>query len=244
MHIFCTVEAADALRFYSPDFSVHPILNLEARLLAEIVLMDVIVMGPGLAPDAHGMQLVVKVINLCKLHKKPLVLDLEVPFWTLATANALIMMTYPGVIITPNIPEFERLYTEMKLQGDASNSHATINFAKYGNYIFFLRKGCTDQGMSANPFSSWSISEGGSAKRSTGQGHLLAGITGTYFFWATKYIHANETVRGHMFPAAVASYSAAKLVRSLSRRGYESHSRSMASTDMIDKIQAAMEEEY
>lgn len=237
VQIFCTSLYGDTIKSYSPDITVYPILNTAVdRVISLLMKVDIVVLGPGLDKDAHSLNTVIpKVIQHCKAEKKPLIIDFELYFLTPTIINSLAQFPYPGVIILPNAMEFDKLYELMKTP--TSSSSVSIDLVKFGENIYILRKGCTDVGISTNPESTWTLTQGGSARRSAGQGHMLAGAVATYYFWAMKKIpEAKSYSRGPMFKAAIATYAAAQLIRRCNQMSFELHNRSMMTSDMIANI--------
>lgn len=204
--------------------------------------MDVVVIGPGLVQEPHSTNTIIpRVVQACKTLKKPLILDLDPYFLTQTVVNQFLKYPDPGVIWITNGQEFETLYPMIKNAGDYSNAQTSIDFDKMGDNILFFRKGCTDMGISSNPTASWSLSKGGSFRRSAGQGDMIAGATGIYYYWAVNSIAANITAtHGRMLPAAVASYYAAKMMRAANSKGVRERGRSTITSDMLAYVQEVL----
>lgn len=223
-----------------PDVVVHPLHDVNVEIfISKLNNMDVVVMGPGLDKEVHSANVIIpRVVLACKTLKKPLIIDLDPYFLTQPVVNQFLKYPEPGVIWITSGAEFEILYPMIKNSGDFSNAQTSIDFDKMGENIFFFRKGCTDMGISSNPVASWSLSKGGSFRRSAGQGDMIAGATGIYYYWAVNSIAANITsTHGRMLPAAVASYYAAKMMRAANYMGVRERGRGTITSDMLAYVQ-------
>lgn len=227
----------------SPNIIVHPLHDVNVDILiSKINTMDVVVLGPGLDKEPHSANTVIpRVVAACKSLKKPLVVDLDPYFLTQAVLNQLLKYPAPGVVMIMNSDEFEIIYKMIKSAGSYSDAHLSLDWEKLGENFMVYRKGCTDVAVSQNPASSWSLSEGGSPRRSSGQGHMIAGATGIYFYWAINTLPANlTTANGPMFPAAMATYYSAKMMRAANRLAFAEKGRSTLTTDMLEKVQEVL----
>jgi hydroxyethylthiazole kinase-like uncharacterized protein yjeF len=120
--VFCMPEAAVALKSYSPELMVWPVLppsgnsgsaDSEAIAHAVAAMVDVLprvkalVVGPGLGRDAGVMAAVAGVIDEARRREMPLVLDGD--GLQLLVQNP--RMPLPRTtVLTPNAMEFRRLY--------------------------------------------------------------------------------------------------------------------------------------
>lgn len=227
----------------SPDIIVHPLLDVNVEIfIAKLNTMDVVVLGPGLEREPHyAVTIIPRVVLACKTLKKPLVVDLDPYFLTQAVLNQFLKFTAPGIVMIMNNEEFEIVYKMIKSAGSYSDAHLSLDYEKLGENFLVYRKGCTDVAVSQNSVSSWSLAEGGSPRRSAGQGHMIAGATGIYFYWAKNTLPVNLTTsNGPMFPAAMATYYAAKMMRAANMMAYSEKGRSAITTDMLNKVQEVL----
>lgn len=241
-HVFCTKEASTVIKSYSPELIVHPLLS-DGKNMNEIKTwlskIHVLVIGPGLGRNPKVLDMVKEIIRYCKEQKKPLVIDAD--GLHLITENLSLIKDYPspGVILTPNNVEFDRLYSVIKAN-DGDDEYIKIDYEKLGKNVLILKKGGTDQTFCIDNATFWSNSEGGSGRRCGGQGDILSGATATFFFWCLK----NNPEDTSMVPAAIATHAAARLTRLCNEKAFAIEGRSMICTNMIDKISEAFKELY
>ena len=126
-HVFCTTDAATAIKSYSPELIVHPCLpgglgprgEREGRAAAEAICatfprLNALVVGCGLGRDADVLNVAEAVVQGAIERGLPLVLD----------GDGLLLVTRrpqllagrlpsdgspPRVILTPNVNEYRRL---------------------------------------------------------------------------------------------------------------------------------------
>ena len=128
-HLFCTRDAAPAIKSYSPELIVHPCLpdarEVEARgldaLLVEQLAADTVcdcfprlnalVVGCGLGRDAHVLAVAEAVVRSAIEHGLPLVVDGD--GLLLVTRRPQLLTERQSqaarVILTPNVNEYRRL---------------------------------------------------------------------------------------------------------------------------------------
>ncbi len=113
-HIFCVQSAGTAIKSFSPDIVVHPVLpdsgstaqsetdavEYISQLLPRI---HSLVIGPGLGRDEMTLKCVASVIERARLRSLPLVIDAD-GLHLIITQPSLID-EYPCVILTPNAAE-------------------------------------------------------------------------------------------------------------------------------------------
>lgn len=241
-HVFCTKAAAPVIKSYSPELIVHPLLDVENSVAAVAPWLDrihVLVIGPGLGRDPEILKNVSAIIQLCRSLKKPLIIDADGLFLITENLDLIRHYPHPGIILTPNKVEFDRLYKVIK-SPDAKTDEVTIDFNKLGKNILVLRKGSTDETFNTDPETHWTNGIGGSARRCGGQGDLLAGSIATFFNWSIR----NLDYKDSMVPAAVACFAASRLTRSCNQKAFLMKGRSMVCSDMIDKIHQAFDDEF
>lgn len=239
VHIVCSKASAPTIQVICPDFVMHPIVDVDAnKAVAILKEKDVVLLGPGLEHTQHSINVINLIIPQMKALKKPLVIDLNEYFYTPAFLNSLFNYPEPGLILMVNAAEFEKIYLHMKTKDAFSDSHVNLDFNRIGPNILIYRKGCTDMAFAKYPTSSWSLNEGGSARRSVGQGSVIAGATAIYYHWAMLTIGQNTTKSsyGPMMQASVAVYSGATLMRSCNKKAVTEHGRSVITSDMIAHI--------
>lgn len=224
VHVFCMRDAATVIKSYSPELIVHPILdavNSIDLIQPWLERLHVLVIGPGLGRDETVLATVTQLIYLCKDLRKPLVIDADGLF--LLSQNLNIIKDYNGIVLTPNVMEFERLFGKDGIDFDTKMNEVGID----GKTI--LEKGFTDKIYCTGRLNDYlELSGGGSGRRCGGQGDLLSGSIATFICWAIQ--HGDQNV------GPVSCYAACCLVKELNRRAFADKGRSMIASDMIDYI--------
>lgn len=245
VHIFCTSLAATVIKSYSPELIVHPLLDQvdgAQQIAPWLDRLHVMVIGPGLGRDPKILQVVSEIINLTKEKNIPLVIDADGLF--LINENIDLIKNYPapGVILTPNKIEFQRLLPKIS---DNSEDNK-INYNRMGTYTTILKKGNVDEFFCINPELQWQSGQGGSNRRCGGQGDLLSGSIATFLHWALSNdipISVNNPDKS-LVAATLACYAGSRLIRLCNEKAFKEKGRSMLSTDMIEYIHKSFEELY
>ncbi|CAH2230082.1 ATP-dependent (S)-NAD(P)H-hydrate dehydratase-like [Pararge aegeria] len=232
VYVFTTENAAPVIKSYSPDLIVipHNAINITSLLHS----IHVVVIGPGLGRSTEGLNLAYETIRICKQFRKPLVIDADGLY--AIYQNPVILKDYPspGAILTPNNAEVRRLKQAV--------TESDIPWYKYwGDFVTVLQKGETDMYFSNNGDYDWSLHEGGSGRRTGGQGDILSGALGTLFNWGLK-ANLCENTKSAQLAQSVAAYAAAKFTRVCNSNAYKNHGRSMLASDMLNEIHKAFDE--
>lgn len=227
VHIFCCKEAAIPIKTYSPELMVHPCLdddNAPELIRQWLDRLQVLVIGPGMGRDPKVLGNVTKLLGICKELKKPLVIDADGLF--LLSQDVSVIANYPGVIITPNKVEFDRIFGE---NGARLNEVCKI----VGPNFTVLKKGFSDEIHSSdNPMDTLQVT-GGGGRRCGGQGDILSGVVAIFYFWATQV--------GDTEPAKVACYGGSYFTKKLNPITFQTKGRSMVAGDMIENIHPVFE---
>nr|CAD7264971.1 unnamed protein product [Timema shepardi] len=245
-HVFCCKDAASAIKSYSPELIVHPVLDVPNSLelmIQWLPRLHVLVIGPGLGRNKFVLDSVANLIKYCREHHttcaKPLVIDADGLF--LITERPEIIQDYPhGAILTPNAIEFSRLAKavlgETWLPTPHPKEEKVRNLAtKLGSDITVLHKGATDIIAKGDSAAVLKCSTSGSNRRCGGQGDLLSGSLGIFYAWAL--------MSPGSYPASViAAYASCRLTRECNSRAFGRKGRSMLTTDMIEEIHTVFEE--
>lgn len=234
VYVITTEDAAPVIKGYSPDLIVYPYLNKRhaSKINSLLLKMDTIVIGPGLGREEDTMTLIYEIIDSCKILKKPLVIDADGLFAVSQNTSILNDYPKPGVILTPNYREAMHLIK-------AVPGNETKWYSYWGEYVSVLTKGGTDIFNSSISSFDWFSSEGGSGRRAGGQGDILSGALGTFYYWAlkTKVLDIDDDSQ---YAQSIAAYAAAKFTRICNSRAYELYGRSMLASDMIREIHKAV----
>ncbi|KAJ8717731.1 hypothetical protein PYW07_005661 [Mythimna separata] len=237
-YVVTTESAANVIKTYSPDLIVYPYLNSKyaSKIRALLPKMDVIVIGPGLGREPETLHLISDIIEDCKNLGKPLVIDADGLY--AISKNTTLIKNYPcpGVIMTPNLREANKLMT-------AVSRNDSNWYSYWGDCVAVLVKGEKDYFYTNMSTYSWIATGGGSERRAGGQGDILSGALGTFYHWALNTeICKNESQI--QLAQSVAAYAAAKLTRLSNYKAYVLHGQSMLASDMINQIHPAFESTF
>lgn len=242
-HVFCAREAAPVIKSYSPELIVHPVLDSSNAL--ELIKpwlprLHSLVIGPGLGRDPQILETVAKIIEYCRNEaddKKPLVIDADGLF--LITEKPDVIKNYPyGAILTPNAMEFSRLGNAVLhkkwIPHHDINPEDVQDLARaLGENIVIVHKGMHD--VIASGEENWNpvlCTKGGSGRRCGGQGDLLSGSLGTFYYWAVMKAHDSQ----HIPSGVLAAYAGCLLTRLCNQKAVEKTGRSTLTTDMLKEI--------
>ncbi|PSN39493.1 ATP-dependent (S)-NAD(P)H-hydrate dehydratase [Blattella germanica] len=249
VHVFCAKEAAPIIKSYSPELIVHPVLDADNALdlvLPWLPRLHVLVIGPGLGREESIMLKVEGIIRICRENPDleiPLVIDADGLF--MVCENPKIIKDYPhGAVLTPNIMEYKRLTSNLMCCDQPLNTVAEA----LGTNIVVLVKGAHDmigyaskiKGSEDSPKNIVECTASGSARRCGGQGDLLSGSLGTFYYWA--HMKAKRCSTEQQFPpGVVAAYAACRLTKECNQRAVAKCGRSTLTTDMLKEIHSAFE---
>ncbi|ESO97453.1 hypothetical protein LOTGIDRAFT_114759 [Lottia gigantea] len=194
-HVFCTSDAANVIKSYSPELIVHPVLKLDKADTVKdatketsnwLERMHAVVIGPGLGRNPTTLSYAENVIHKAKAMCLPIVIDADGLF--LITQKPDLIKGYKRAILTPNVMEFSHLYEKMFGKKPIENE-PVVNVKSLsellGNITIVL-KGVSDV-----------ISDGeqvlicygeGSPRRCGGQGDLLSGSMGVFTYWTHQAV--------------------------------------------------------
>ncbi|PVF93933.1 Ribokinase-like protein [Serendipita vermifera] len=252
-HIICSPGAATAIKSYSPDLMVYPILASETSLSELTSLLDglmprlhVLVVGPGLGREQH-MQAFAR-LAIQQARERGLYLVLDADAILLVQEDPDIVRGYTRAVITPNVAEFSKLCDAYGVTAKTGKkTQASINLSDALGGVTVLQKGETDiisfshSTTAGGERETAEVVTKGGLKRCGGQGDLLTGFTATMLAWAKGYEEGVWSGRGHqnISPTRLpllSSVGAAILTRTISRRAYEKHGRATLTSDMIPEI--------
>ncbi|XP_034943449.1 ATP-dependent (S)-NAD(P)H-hydrate dehydratase isoform X2 [Chelonus insularis] len=239
VHIFCCKDAGVAIKSFSPEPIVHPLLDHPDAIRQIKPWLDrlhVILIGPGLGRDDKIFKVITEVISLCRDLRKPLVIDADGLY--LLCQKPDIIRDYPGVILTPNAMELSRLMKAFLDRTVQPAPVAKISDLKHladsiGKSVVILNKGAKDiivDGQKGSEAISCAIS--GSGRRCGGQGDLLSGSLAVFWWWALSAGPSECSLN----PPLVAAYAASRLTRECNAAAFREKQRSMLTTDMLEQI--------
>ena len=183
----------------------------------------------GLGRDDCVFQILPKILQLIKDKNIPLVIDADGLFYINDHLNDI--NGWNKVVLTPNAVEFVRLYkavtgTAIDISGASDVVNVGSLAAKLGNVTIFC-KGKSD--LISNGTHTVICQEAGSPRRCGGQGDLLSGVLATFLHWSTSDERAK-------YPTLASACAASVLIKTISRKAFESHKRGTLATDMIPLI--------
>ena len=238
VHVFCQKEAASAIKSYSPELIVHPVLdspNVVKAISQVMPNLHAVVIGPGLGREEMVFRNLSSIIDLIKQFNIPLVIDADGLFYL--NSNYTTIHQYQNTILTPNVVEFNRLFKSvMGISIDSLEppkaEHVSTLACKLGG-VTILHKAEYD--IMSNGLAINICEKLGSPRRCGGQGDLLSGMLATLLYWK---VHDGGDENGTLAAACAASH----LCRMINRKAFEIHGRGTLASDMIPFISVAFRE--
>jgi len=253
-HIFCAESAATAIKAYSPELIVHPVLltqkeiesssenrgNMEAKIVEDVCTwfkaLHVLIIGPGLGRDPAIMHSTKIIIQRAKDAKLPLVIDGD-GLWCVQT-DPNIIKGYPLAILTPNIAEYGRLCDVFNISKSETEEDQLQKLCKSFGNITIVMKGKVD--LISDGTTTIKCEEEGSPRRCGGQGDILSGVIGVFMAWAHQHYSSGSITPSIPYPL-LASYAGASLMRTSSREAFKKYRRSTTTPNMIEQIGTSFE---
>lgn len=244
VHVFCPSAAATAIKSYSPELMVHPLLDAKdavAEMCQRLPRLHSLVIGPGLGLSESVSFLLPGVLEKVRNLELPVVLDADGLFYV--TQNPDLVRGYARAILTPNVVELDRLYRAVLGSAPATQDIETkvAELARALGHVTVLAKGAED--IISDGRDCLRCKEQGSPRRCGGQGDLLAGSVATFAYWSHDALRGTPG-DGHCLkleysPSVVAALGGAMLARRCSRLAFQKMARSTLVSDMIAEIRAA-----
>eukprot|EP01087_Luapelamoeba_hula_P023243 TRINITY_DN8507_c0_g1_i1.p1 TRINITY_DN8507_c0_g1~~TRINITY_DN8507_c0_g1_i1.p1 ORF type:complete len:311 (+),score=39.20 TRINITY_DN8507_c0_g1_i1:109-1041(+) len=245
-HIFCQRAAGTAIKSYSPEVIVHPLLpsspesgeDLEQgemekaveKVTAWLPAITGLVVGPGLGRDKSSTLCAKHVIKAARERGLPIIVDGDGISAVVCQWPDLVH-GYEKAVLTPNAPEYKRLCKSVDIEEDASVEALAC---KFGN-VTIVKKGATDK--ISNGRLSIECTEESGLKRCGGQGDVLTGAIATFLSWqATTKEHKEEEHCDAASGAMLASYAGCVVTRNASYKAFRKVGRSMTTTDVIQQV--------
>ncbi|XP_029460561.1 ATP-dependent (S)-NAD(P)H-hydrate dehydratase isoform X2 [Rhinatrema bivittatum] len=236
-HVFCTKDAAAAIKSYSPELIVHPVLdipNAVNEVEKWLPRLHTVVLGPGLGRDEVILEHAKGIIEKTKAKGIPIVIDAD-GLWLVAQHPSIIQ-GYQRAILTPNLMEFSRLYEAVLRDPMDSNDHhgCVLRLSQALGNLTIVQKGERD--LISDGEKVLVCSHEGSNRRCGGQGDLLSGSLGVLAHWA--FLAGSEKTNGQN-PFLVAAFGACSLTRQCNSQAFQKYGRSMTTQDMIAEVGTA-----
>ncbi|KRX91273.1 ATP-dependent (S)-NAD(P)H-hydrate dehydratase [Trichinella pseudospiralis] len=239
--VICAPEAGQAIKAYSPELIVFPVLTQDAFAeVQEEVLsrVDVIIIGPGIGRRAELVPFILRIVCEMARTGMPIVVDADGLNAVMTNLDAI--RGLKNIVMTPNATEFDRLF-KAEFEGRVIVTEDTLGAvkllaAKLQN-VTIVRKGPTD--IISDGIHVLECAEPCSLRRCGGQGDVLSGVLGTFLHWTRRnselFVESNSGGAQYT-PTLVAAYGACRLTRESSRCAFERHRRGMVASDMVREI--------
>lgn len=265
-HVICSPTAAGAIKSYSPDLIVHPILraetppwSLRTDLSALLSRLHVLVIGPGLGREEYMLSFARLALNIAKEQGMFIVLDADGLY--MAGHQLDLVRGYRRAVLTPNVVEFKRLSDQAGIDPNTPPEERALSVSKALGGVTILQKGQSDiiaintEGAKSHDVSKISPYESeqneivivetpGGMKRCGGQGDILSGSVGAFLAWAKCYesgAFGDNAIPVSRMPI-LAAIGASMVTRTTSRRAFEKEGRSVVTQDMLKEIGGAFAE--
>jgi len=267
-HVICAPTAASAIKSYSPDLIVHPILREDAaqdkvapELKSILSRLHVLVIGPGLGREAYMQSFAKLALSVARQQGMFVVLDADA-LWMVGQEISLIR-GYRRAVVTPNVAEFARLSDQLGIDpaSPAKKRAGLVSRALGG--VTVLQKGATDivsvdstgdaadfdanlLGGTDSRHETVEVDTKGGLKRCGGQGDILSGTVGTMLAWAKCYedgVFGDKSISTSRMPL-LAAVGGSMVTRAASRRAFHKEGRGVVTQDMLPEIGKAFAEVF
>lgn len=235
-YVFCSQDSALAIKSYSPEVIVLPVLSHEDNGLSEITSflpkLHSLVIGPGLGREESVEEMIVKLIPRVRERNIPVIIDADA--LNIVINRPRIVRGMKKMVLTPNKAEFARLLKAMETDpvqsedGDLQDVVRSCAKSLDGPTLFV--KGRKDFITDGNGIVC--CEEENSPRRCGGQGDILAGSIASFSIWTNESNNSNKTVPTNI----LASFAASMLTRRCNKLAFSSLGRSMMASDMIQCI--------
>lgn len=236
-HIFCAREAALAIKAYSPELIVHPVLDC-GDPLSEIEewlpRLHALVLGPGLGRRPQTFATLGHIIEAAKDRGIPLVIDADALFYL--NENYDVVQGYSHAILMPNRVEMARLYRAVVKSAmradDVTPDHVKHVAQRLG--VTILCKGANDVIATGENVLVCDVQ--GSPRRCGGQGDVLSGSAALFLYWA----YGGGDAKAHpLAPTLLAAWAASALTRKAAALAFSHKGRGTLTSDMLPLVPQA-----
>ncbi|PPQ67856.1 hypothetical protein CVT25_010295 [Psilocybe cyanescens] len=263
-HVICSPTAAGAIKSYSPDLIVHPILNentssdnVKPELQSILSRLHVLIVGPGLGRELYMQTFAKMAVSIARERGMFIVLDADGLY--MIGQDASIIQGYRRAVITPNVVEFKRLSEQVGIDPSTPNGKRASLVSRMLGGVTVLQKGAhdiisTDSTGEEADLSASQLKDAdaefeqaketvevdiqGGLKRCGGQGDVLSGTVGTFMAWGKCY--EDGAFGDHSLPASriplLAAVGGSMVTRTASRIAFAKNGRSLVTEDMLPEI--------
>ncbi|KAI5999293.1 Ribokinase-like protein [Pisolithus orientalis] len=273
-HVICAPTAAQAIKSYSPDLIVHPILKEDApqdrvkkELDSLLSRLHVLVVGPGLGREDYMQNYAKMALRLARTKAMFLVLDADA-LWMIGQDLSLVK-GYRRAVLTPNVVEFKRLSEQAGVDPKSVPAEQrAAEVSKRLGGVVVLQKGPKDliatdtTGEAANLEESGirhvldeesqkvkeviEVDVEGGLKRCGGQGDVLSGTVGAMLAWGKCY--EDGAFGDKSIPESrlpiLAAVGGSMVTRTSSKRAFRVEGRGLVTQDMIPYLAKAFAENF
>ncbi|KAI0600363.1 Ribokinase-like protein, partial [Biscogniauxia sp. FL1348] len=266
-HVICTPAAAAVIKTYSPNLMVHPLMrqsppphshtslslsdtdpsSIASRIIDEMLpRLHVLVVGPGLGRDPLMHDVAARVLAAARERDLPAVVDADALALVVKTPE--LVMGWKGVVLTPNVVEFGRLWKGIVGEGEGKEEGETKRVEKLSRAlggVTIVQKGAQD--LISNADVTLVCDVLGGRKRSGGQGDTLTGSIATFLGWRKAYMdrlwedkgYGEKERLGGDEMLGLAAFGGAAITRECSRLAFEQKGRSLQASDLTDQVHVA-----
>ncbi|KAH9479410.1 ATP-dependent (S)-NAD(P)H-hydrate dehydratase [Psilocybe cubensis] len=268
-HVICSPTAAGAIKSYSPDLIVHPILNeasssedVKPELKSILSRLHVLIVGPGLGREPYMQTFAKMAVSIAREQGMFIVLDADGLY--MIGKDRSVIQGYRRAVVTPNVVEFKRLSEQVGIDPDTpSDKRSALVSRKLGG-VTVLQKGPQDMistdstGEEADlPSSQLKDADAqfeqaketvfvdieGGLKRCGGQGDVLSGTVGTFMAWGKCYEDGAFGLPTSRIPL-LAAVGGSMVTRTASRIAFAKNGRSLVTEDMLPEIGKAFSQVF
>lgn len=272
-HVICAPTAAQAIKSYSPDLIVHPILKEDApqdkvkkELDSLLSRLHVLVLGPGLGREDYMQNYAKMALNLARSKAMFLVLDADA-LWLIGQDLSLVK-GYRRTVLTPNVVEFKRLSEKAGVDTSVPPDEKAAEVSKRLGGVVVLQKGPKDLIAIDTTGEAASLGESGirhvldeesekvkevievdvegGLKRCGGQGDVLSGTVGAMLAWGKCYedgAFGDKSISASRLPI-LAAVGGSMVTRTSSKRAFHVEGRGLVTQDMIPYLAKAFAENF
>ncbi|KAL4246334.1 ATP-dependent (S)-NAD(P)H-hydrate dehydratase [Abortiporus biennis] len=266
-HVICSPTAAGAIKSYSPDLIVHPILRedenpdtVNSTLKGLLSRLHVLVVGPGLGREDYMQKFATRAIEIAKDQGMFIVLDADALI--LVGNNHSLVRGYRRAVLTPNVVEFKRLSDAVDVDPETPVDQRAAEVSRALGGVTIVEKGaqdiiCTNTGAASEEDAKLSkVSPGesteeqvivdvpGGLKRCGGQGDILSGTIGAMLAWGKCYedgAFGDKSIPSSRIPLLAAT-GGSMVTRTASKRAFAQFGRGVVTQDMLPQIGSAFAE--
>ncbi|KAI6116826.1 Ribokinase-like protein [Pisolithus croceorrhizus] len=254
-HVICAPTAAQAIKSYSPDLIVHPILKegapqdkVKKELDSLLSRLHVLVLGPGLGREDYMQNYAKVALNLARSKAMFLVLDADA-LWMIGQDLSLVR-GYRRAVLTPNVAGVD---TSVPADGRAAE------VSKRLGGVVVLQKGPKDLIAIDTTGEAASLEESGirhvldeeSEKvkeviEVDVRGDVLSGTVGAMLAWGKCYedgAFGDKSIAASRIPI-LAAVGGSMVTRTSSKRAFHVEGRGLVTQDMIPYLAKAFAENF